>query len=340
MIDLKSRIDIHINSLRKNFPCRTNRASAIGDICLRALVYSRVAWDKGRLPSLELQKIFEEGKEQEKIFLRLISDIGLTVIEQQIAFEDRTTEITAHLDGVLLDPEDNGRVPFEFKSCSPFIFDRLNKYDPATEYFKAIAELGKDYPHLLKYPPQISLYCYFKGAKYGLAIFKNKSTGNIIIFTVLLDIDYVDGIFKKAQAINGYVEKFEAITGGADDADLFAKASQTLPERITDRDYCADCRFNGLCLPEINFNDPLKIEDDPEFESKIDEFFLLKESADRYKEMNEKIISSCRGRNNIIVGKYLIEGKPNKAGNWLKTITFLRPEDRMALFLNQGEGRE
>ena len=68
-------------------PCKSNRASSIGywvpelGGCLRQGVYERTRWSEKQLPDIKLQAIFEEGKEQERLVLKVLSELGIELYE-------------------------------------------------------------------------------------------------------------------------------------------------------------------------------------------------------------------------------------------------------------------
>lgn len=320
--DLEKMLYDSAANRRKVYPCHTNRASAIGDPCIRSLVYSRLRWEDQELYSVESQMIFDEGNNQEPIVVRDMMKIGIDVLEQQRDFNDETTQITGHIDGVLKFPGNDYLFPAEIKSCSPHIFDSLQGFGKF-DYMEAMETLGADgKPWLLKYPAQLHLYMYFKGKEWGLAIFKNKSTGQHKVFIVRLDMDLVDEIFKKAIKINEIVKKYKDQPEDKRSDDFF---ESIIPEKIKDRTICSKCNFKTVCLPDIDFGAPIKIEDDPLFEEKLDRYFEIEKDGKEYAKLNKVLTEQCRGRENSIVGKYHVTGK--KSGNgWRKKIELIKKE--------------
>lgn len=325
---------LHEKNIRLS-PNQSNRASQIGTPCERSLVYSRIAWDKAERATVERQLNFDEGHLHEANLMSDLLKLGVKVIEQQVAFIDRQTNITAHLDAVVdWDFEDGSsqRFPLEFKSCAPYIYDALSRYKP-DEYVKAMTELGKLYSWLKKYPAQILTYCFCKALPTGIIIFKNKANGRLLQFFIDLEsnMDYLNDIFEKAKRINTVVGNFFAPSGEMKVAADSKEAEAILPKRINDRDECKFCDFKALCLPDIDFGKPLQLKDDPDFEAKVDEYFLLKNFASRYDDLNETLKGECRGVENLIVGKYHVTGKENAKGAWLKTIEFIDDADKASV---------
>lgn len=305
----------------KLYPCHTNRASAIGGPCVRQLVYKRIAWDKAERGTIERQLVFDEGHHHEKRVMLDLMEMGVEIIEQQVAGKDEQTGITYHLDAIVLC--DGEKYPLEIKSCAPHIFQALERYDSETGYQIAMEEIGRFYPWLKKYPAQTMIYCFGKALEKGIIIFKNKSNGRLKQFTIHLDLDYLSEIFEKAKVVNGYVEKIEAIKGFKADLEDPEKADKMLPKRISDTDECKYCDHSHLCLPNIDFGAPLKIEDDPGFENDLDNLHLFEQAAKHYNKLHDKIKAQCKNIANKIVGKYHITGKENKKGAWLKKIEII-----------------
>ena len=108
----------------KQFPVNSNRASDLGQPCVKYHVLNRTKWQERELHGPELQAVFDLGNEYEKIIMGELAEAGIQVIEQQRPFEWREYQITGHIDGKLL--VDGEIVPFDAKSCSPFVFDYIN----------------------------------------------------------------------------------------------------------------------------------------------------------------------------------------------------------------------
>lgn len=284
----------HKAKQQHRYPCKSNRASSIGYFvpelggCLRRGVYERTDWDKKELPDGRLALIFSEGNNQEKIVMRDLAEAGVHLIEQQSAFEWSIYQITGHLDGVLV--EDAKAIPVEIKSMSPNVYVKINSFDDF-----------KKFSWTRSYMAQIMIYMLLKNIDRGIFVIKNKSTGELKQIDVELDYQLAEFCLKTAEAINSHV------------------AAKTLPDRIDDREKCKDCPFKLLCLPEINFGEPLKIADDPKFEDELNKRCELEELAKEYKEIDEIIKDRCKatagdGNLNVVVGKYHLQGKRDSKG--------------------------
>jgi len=296
----------------KNFPCHKNRASSIGDPCMRRLVLDRVAWEHKQKHSVSLQMVFEEGNLHEGKVLKDLTEAGFIIIEQQVSYQDKSSGITGHIDAIVV--HEGKSVPIEIKSCAPHIFMALKDY-PQDKYLDAMEDLGKRYPWLKKYPAQIMIYLFAKSAETGIVLFKNKSNGQLKQFNVELDLIYVDFLFKKSHQINSYVERIENNQINIENG----SADKYLPDRINEKEHCEGCNFNHICLPDIKFGPSLTIKDSPIFEKMIDRWVVEKHQNSGYDKLNKEVNQLCKGVENIIVGKYHITGKQGKKG-WLKSI--------------------
>lgn len=310
---------IHAKNI-KRYPCHTNRASAIGSPCIRQLVYMRTCWEKAELPSIEKQLIFDEGNEHERIVMSNLLKTDYEIVEQQVSFVDKQTNISGHLDAIVqFEQIENQTVvatyktPLEFKSCSPYIFDAISKY-PENQYMKAMEELGEVYPWLKKYPAQILLYCFSKGSKFGIIIFKNKSNGRMKQFVLDLEenMTYLDAVFDKAKTVNKIVAKLKDVDPESDDAE------KVLPPKINSPDDCKFCDYCMICKPDIHFGNPLQIKDNPTIEKSIDNFHLFDHFKKAHDKTNKYLKDVLKGVDNVIVGKWHVTGKESKSGAWLK----------------------
>lgn len=307
-IDIVSKIKEHIQNKIKRTPCHTTRASSLGYAvpelggCLRRGVYERINWQEKELISPEVQMIFDEGNDQEKSVLRLLAESGIVIIEQQSYYEWKDYDITGHIDGKIL--IDDKSFPLEIKSMSPNIFESVNTFEDF-----------KKKPWTRSYMAQITLYMLMEHEEEAVFILKNKSSGAIKQINVKLDYDLGEFCLRAAETIKKCVEKKE------------------YPEKISDREVCKKCPFRITCMPDINFGEPLKIEDDPEFEKRIARYSELKASSKEanalYEIIKERSKASCGDKKelNIMVGNYVITGKKDVAGSLRLKIQTISGDD-------------
>ena len=281
-------------------PCHTNRASQLGDPCERYLVLERTRWQEKALHDVTLQLIFDQGMNEERAVLRDLDDAGLQVIEQQSDFAYQPFQITGHLDGKVV--MDGVAYPIEIKSCSPWVFKTVNTMQDL---------LTAKYRHLQRYPAQMQMYLLLANAEKGYLIFKNKVTGALKELEVTLDLEYAEGLLKKAERINAHV------------------AAGTLPERIPyDDRICGQCPYLAICLPDVK-RDALEITTDPELEAKLTRRQELTAARTEYESLDAEVKAVLKEHDKIMVGDFLVTGRyqDRKDGKkvWMTKIDLLQP---------------
>ena len=276
------------------YPCHVNRASAIGHPCERYLVYCRTHWDQRPKHSWKLQAIFDEGNWQEKIVEDDLKKAGFDIVEQQVAFKIKDQLITGHIDGKLFLPPE--LIPFETKSMNPYIWDSIHCIEDMLNHKR---------PWVRHYPSQLQTYLFGHDKEYGIFILKNKSNGLIKVIDVYLDYDFVELLLQKAERVNEHIDK------------------ETTPPKIEDAEYCVECAFRHICLPDI-INDDIKIITGPATIKLIDEYFELQdlvENSDvpkhqkRIKELKERFKTLFKDKPALVVGEYYVTGKWQKHGD-------------------------
>ena len=176
-------------------PCKSNRASSIGywvpelGGCLRQGVYERTRWSEKQLPDIKLQAIFEEGKEQERLVLKILAELGIELYEQQGCGEWEKYNITWHLDGCIRDGNDS--IPVEIKSMNPNVFAQI----------KTLEDFKKK-PWTTAYLAQIQVYMLGKNVDRGLFILKDKSNSSLRQINVTLDYELAEHCIKACEQIN------------------------------------------------------------------------------------------------------------------------------------------
>jgi CRISPR/Cas system-associated exonuclease Cas4 (RecB family) len=277
MIDLISPVYTAAEKRRRLYPQHTNRASSLGGLCFRELVYERTAWDKAALPDVDLQLIFEEGELHEKAVLRLLQDAGFTVIEQQISLSWPEYQITGHMDAtVVVLPR---VLPLDVKSMSPHIWDSIFKRGHGVYEWSEVAEVFNAKPWTAKYRGQLTLYCLLRECDEGILLCKNKTSGALAQVNIPLDYTYGEQLIQRVQAINRHV------------------AEGTLPERIKfDDGICPSCRFYAECLPDHVGRDPLIFLEDQAIEDLLAEREIHEEAADFYDAADKRFKAWAKAR--------------------------------------------
>ena len=281
----------------KAYPVNSNRASDLGNPCLRYHVLNRTRWEEKSLHDVGLQSVFDLGNDIEEIALRELAEAGVKVVEQQKPFNWKEYQITGHLDGLVL--LDGNAYPLEIKSCSPFVFDSIGTIDDIKK--------GK-YAYLRKYPVQLNLYLLMSNIGRGVFLFKNKVTGAYKEIWMDLDYELGEEALKRAEAINAHL------------------AAGTVPDPIEYGDECERCGFRHLC-PVDHVGREIEIYTG-ELSVMLDRLEELKPAKKEYEEIDDTVKKIVEGREKVMAGTWFVTGKwaerkgftvePGKS--WRKTI--------------------
>jgi CRISPR/Cas system-associated exonuclease Cas4 (RecB family) len=283
-VKLGRRGEMIVEKLRENvernikaFPVNSNRASDLGNPCLRYHVFNRTKWEQKSLHDVGLQQIFNLGNDIEEIALRELAAAGVKVIEQQKPFNWKEYQITGHLDGLVM--LDGKAYPLEIKSCSPFVFDAIHTADDLKK--------GK-YAYLRKYPTQLTLYMLMSNIERGVFLFKNKVSGAYKEIWLDLDYDLGEQALKRAEAINAHL------------------SAGTVPDPIEYNEECDKCGFVHICLPD-HIGKEVEI-DTGELATMLDRLETLKPSVKEYEEIDEQVKKVVEGREKVLAGGWFITG--------------------------------
>lgn len=260
-------------------PCHTNRASSLGHVCERKLVFDRTRWQEATLADVGLQFIFDEGDLQEAQVLKDLAEAGWRVIEQQRDYEWKQYQITAHLDGKIVMEQ---AWPLEIKSMNPYTFKQINSAQD-------IIQSKKHY--IRAYAAQAQIYMLLSNSEKAVFIFKDKSSG--LLKEVWMDLDYTmaEELIKKAERINGYVAR-----------------SETPPPIPWDEDICGRCAYAHICLPEAK-REAIDLTNDPELEIKLQRRAALDPLRKEYAELDEEIKKQVNEKPRVLCGEFLLTGK-------------------------------
>jgi len=263
----------------KQQPVNSNRASDLGHPCLLYHVYNRTRWQERTLHDARVQLIFGMGNAVEDLAMQELREAGFKIIEQQRPFSWPEYQITGTVDcKILLDGE---APPAEIKSCSPYIFDKINTIEDLTK--------GK-YLYLRKYPAQLTLYLLMDNKERGVFLFKNKSNGQYK--EIWMNIDYTLGetLLKRAEAINKHV------------------AEKTLPDPPEyEADMCDKCGYVHIC-PVLHVGKEATVLDDEELASLLADYERLKPYAKDYEAVDEILKDKLAGKDRVLVGNWYITG--------------------------------
>lgn len=262
-------------------PCHSNRASSIGHVCERKLVFDRTRWEEATLYDVGLQFVFDEGNLQEAQVLKDLADADVPVIEQQRDYHWKAYNLTARLDGKALD-EDGNRYPLEIKSMSPFIFKQIHTSDDLVKSKK---------PYIRAYAAQLQVYLLLSNLETGLFIIKDKSSGQLREIWMSLDLEFAESLIQKCERINAHV------------------FNGTTPEPIPwNEDVCGRCAYAHICLPEAK-REAIDLTDNPELEAKLIRRHALDPLRKEYADLDEEVKEMVREKSKVLCGDFLITGK-------------------------------
>lgn len=283
--DIVARLDDRTARRIYNGPHPTNRASEAGHPCERYLVLARLHPEMKALHDLGLQRIFDEGRLHETALLRELEEAGFELAEQQRAFTWPKFQLTGHVDAMI--GVNGAGLPLEIKSVSPHLFESVKAMAPAD--FLEARQVW-----LRKYPAQVLLYCLMAGKDTGLMLLKNKSTGEkcLKVFRLYEDgfLEYTEGILKKLERVNAWVEKGEA-------------------PPPTPCDECRGCGFEKtVCFPGRDYGPGYDLLADPELTEQLERWAELRPVAQEYEALDKSIKEKVKGRS-AIIGDFIIESQ-------------------------------
>ena len=264
----------------KQYPVNSNRASDLGHPCLLYHVYNRTRWGEKTLHDARVQLIFGMGNAVEDLAMQELREAGVKIIEQQRPFSWPEYQITGTVDcKILLDDEAPSA---EIKSCSPYMFDKINTIEDLTK--------GK-HLYLRKYPAQLTLYLLMDNKERGVFLFKNKSNGQYKEIWMNLDYALGETLLKRAEAINKHV------------------AEKTLPNPPEyEADMCDKCGYIHIC-PVFHVGKETTIIDDEEIAGLLAEYERLKTYAKDYEAVEKVLKEKLSGQDKVLIGDWFITGK-------------------------------
>lgn len=276
--DIVSALDKYMEGKITIYPRDVNRSHDLGHPCERYLTYARTHWKERLKHDVGLQYIFNEGNMHEPAVLALLGKAGFHIVQNARPFDWKAYELRGKIDAAI--QIDEGRpIPFDVKSISPWNFDTI--LDEAS--------IRNHKEHYVRgYYDQMQAYMLFMEVEESFLLFKNKQTGRFKQVNIHLDYTYCEEkILKKLTRVNSHVH------------------ASTLPERIEDRDICADCGFRHICLPDVDFDGVIILNDD-QLMNLIVEELALKAAANDYKEVHEKVLEQLKTREE---GTHLLNGQ-------------------------------
>lgn len=308
MIDLASAITKALAPLKRADPCHVNRVSMIGHPCERYLYHCRVDWDKATTRSDDLQGVFEQGKVLEPILVAHFNtqigpncDPPLRIVGQQAITADKLLmdyQISGSIDGFLQTSAGKGR----FWQTFAVVDIKTAGQNPYRGYYDL--ESLKKHTWSRRYIAQLMLYSFAHNLEQCVIFFVDKSNIYAHWKPVEFDVDlgFVEELLQKAARINKAVKE------------------KTPPENKINRpDYCDECDFRHICMPDLTIGTETKVITDPDIIGEMREFVRLKPLRAACDAAEKRMKGMLVAGQNAVAGPYMLKWtyvKTKKGGYW------------------------
>jgi hypothetical protein len=270
-------------------PHATVYASAYRD-CLRRMVYEMTVPDQQPSINADVLAKFRRGDDRERDLLADLTSIGrnadpaFKVIGQQERFMLRDHKSRVAISGkVDARLEVAGvRAPLEVKSWSPFLVDRIEKFD---DLFANHWTQAGGY--------QLLSYLFAAGEAFGFLLLDRSGVPKLLPVELEPHLDRVETFLSRAEIALDHV------------------AAGTLPDFLEgDPDECTNrCPFYGAtCNPPLQAPGAIEILNDPELEAALARREALKAPGKEFVALDEEIKKRLRGVTRGVAGAFEIKG--------------------------------
>jgi len=242
----------------------TNWASALHHPCARYLTYKRLNWKDARPMDLDGRYRVEEGKYQEGVITRMLTESGFEVSMTQVHYDWPEYEISGRTDGSIFSLyEETGaqiEIPLEITTVNPYYWDGVKTIEDIKNHSKF---------WINRKASQLNLYLLMKALPAGMLAIKTFGKRPRLL-PMLLDYELGEQDIKMAELVNRHV------------------ASGTYPDRIPyDSTVCEMCDFNHLCKP---VKPTRAAEVDDKTAAKLVRYCDLQIYVDEQKELGKELI--------------------------------------------------
>jgi len=275
-------------------PSANNRCSMLGHPCAAYCFFDRTVPAERRAAIPEhVALLFAEGRYQERVIMQDLLAMGYDVVESQGSLAWPTYQITGHRD-MKISKAASPVVRCEFKSVSPYIYDKLNTVEELRD---------SKLLWVRKWYSQVVLYMLLDGEESYWLILKNKSTGRIKVIVFAWN----DEMFRDAEALVKKAEKVNRwVTAGQGNY----KAGLPEEAKLTDAEVCADCEFFAVCLPPLHLAPDARIIADDELATRLARREELQPAAKEFDELDGEIKDHAKavaaGASSVVCGDWLI----------------------------------
>lgn len=316
---IEERFLDRLRSRERPTSARTNRASSLGDPCLRRLVLRRTAGEQERPVDDMGLSIFNLGNMLEGPIRRLVEELGFEVEKSQMSFPPNDFNVSGHIDGVIRHPRYRVRAILEIKGVNGQTWKGLRTVEDIREHAKSwVAKWGAQatlYPVMA----QILGWGDHEEEKFPIAgtvfVLLNKWTGEIR--SIFVPLDYTEGekLLDKSMAIEAHV------------------SAKTFPDFIEDKGECLTCPFRPhACNPDMAVNRPLQVITDPDVLAALETRDNAAGAAKDFKEADEYLFGSdasgvLRGIGLAIVPNPEADFDFHVRGAWSPSTTYTIPAE-------------
>ena len=254
----------------------------------------RAAWDKAKPTDDGLQGIFETGNILEPVIERIVSEVGLAATPQWRIVGTQTStndallkkyQISGTIDGFLQVKDERGQWitlgVIDIKTMSANVFRQIDGYDDLTRY-----------PWTSRYRGQVMMYALANGVDRCYLLLVNKQ--NLFDMKLIgfnLDMDYCEGLLKKAESINQAIEANEP------------------PQKINDPSLCPSCAWYAYCAPELTLPGNLMVIDNAALEETLERLDDLKEISKELSELERDRDKMLVKGQDVACGRFVITWK-------------------------------
>lgn len=302
VINLAPAITKVMAAKKRAYPCHVNRISSMGHPCERYLYHCRADWDKAKTIPDSLQGIFDQGKTLEPILVAYFNtqvgpncDPPLRIVGQQITTNDvllTDYQISGSIDGLL-------QIHDDF-SDTWVTFGVVDIKTAGQNPYRGYYDLQSLYAHTWStgYIAQLMLYSFAHNLEKCVIFFVDKSNIYANWKPVEFDVDYafVEELLQKARRVNEAVK------------------DKTPPEtKINRPDYCKECRFKHICLPDLEIGTETKIITSGQVIGAITEHQRLKPLKSQAVAAEKRMKDMLVPGQNAVAGPYMLEWKEVKS---------------------------
>lgn len=262
------------------YPRHNPIASDVG-LCMRELVLQMTHWQERPLMTVERKIMADRGSLVEEAILRELSSLGISVRTDRLPFEIKDKHgrvvLRGKADGFI--EWEKKTYPLEIKKINPMVFPRINSVSDFQRWW-----------WMTRYPHQLSGYLYANNLEEGLFLLDD-AQGRWKLLPFALDYAEMEKILQRCeQAVNH-------------------RDAGTLPDYHTDAEVCKKCwAFGRVCFPPLTTEGTILLTD-PEFEAKLERREELLPAHKEYENLDEDVKKSVKGKDGVLVGRFLITGK-------------------------------